>query len=261
MFKRIFTKPDIIKQFTIIVLFFISVQTNQAQQISSSDTKLIKALGNSAFLGGKNIKFGTGFDYFKAIENNNPRNAGLNTFCLFVAYNESFQFTGSKVYGDFEFQFGRKQYKAKPFTSDTVSLTNCSAFEFYYFEFPFQLSYRKQIINNVYWAFKPGIYFNYAFGASSKLKNSGLEREAETHSSSVNRDMKPFDIGGIVSWELGIRAAFIGADIHFGWKNLAPETLQNTHTIKNVGSIHIYAGYRFGTEMGKSDVNKIKNIL
>lgn len=244
----------------IIVLSGFSSLNSNAQDISSQDKQLIQALGKSAFKKGSNIKFGAGYGSFHAYENLRPQKNFFNVFGIFVAYNNSVPILDHQnTFWDMEFQFGKRQYKSSPFYSDTVSITNFSSYEHFYLEFPFQVAFRKSIANNVYYGIKPGFYFNWMPGG--ELKNNTLSREAITYMNAPHPDYKSLDFGGIFGFEFGIRAAFIGLDYRFGLKNLTPEHLKETHTIKNKGFFSINAGYRFGTEMGKSDINKINNIL
>ena len=222
-----------------------------------------KAVLQQAFEKGYNIKVGIGFQNFLVEEGSlgfadkiayNP-----NTLSYFVAFTVSDRWMQSNVYLNYEIQFGKRQLRTTPNRTDTVNLLNCSEFDYYFFSLPVQLSFRNLIGNNAYWAISPGVYFDYLVTASTQIKNGSLSRYLN-HPNSDEQELRSTDFGAILSFEFGVRAAYIGINYKIGLKNLAPENVDNL-TIRNNGMFNVYFGYRFGTVMGKADANKVKNSV
>ncbi len=243
------------KQFTtIFTLLLISIS------IFSQETEIFnqnngQAVFEEAFEKSYNIKAGIGYQslLIKEGEANfgDKTNLTPNTLSYYISFTANDRWMETNTYLNYEIQFGQRKYRATPNQTDTVSLLSCSKIDYYFFSVPFQLSFRKPIGKIGYWAINPGIYFDYL------LIQDIYNGDQRIY---VDKYLKSLDFGLNTSVELGIRAGYLGFSFKNGLKNLAKDMSQDL-TFRNNGLLSFYVGYRFGTEMGKKDAERVKKVI
>jgi len=248
---------------SIITIVFLLLFTNNifAQEIIPGVTS--KDLLNSAYKSSYNIKAGIGYQSFFVKQGSasfsEKMNYTPNALTYFVAFTASDRLYKNNIFINYELQVGKRTYKATPQLTDTVNLLNCTSYSYTFLNAPFQLSFRKAINKNTYWAINPGIYFDLA-GYLGKIKNGSLSRGINTSANTTSsQDLKSFDIGMNTSAEIGVRAAYFGISYSTGFKNLAPDN--SNMTIRNNGTLYAYVGYRFASKIGKADADKVNNLV
>ncbi len=252
------------KYIALLSAFFFFSSNAQAQE--PDPINMGKGLFEEAFKKGWNIKGAIGYQSFLIKEGSPSFSDKLdltpNTLAYYVAFTTEDQWMESNTYLTYEIQIGKRTYSATPLRTDEVNFLNCSSFAYYFLSVPFQLSFRKPLGANAYWAFSPGVYFDLIIGnQGNELENGALSTNVNTLSYTEGEiNIRPLDIGIDVNLELAVRAAYFGVSYRTGLKNLAPEDAPNM-TIQNNGMLMGYVGYRFGSAIGKADADKVKQFV
>lgn len=131
---------------------------------------------------------------------------------------------------------------------DVVNIFNFSKYSGYYFNAPFKISYFNYFSKNAYWSFGAGGYLGAPI-LYGTLENNGNRKDVSGMF---------VDYGWLLSAEFGFRAGFLSVYYSEGITNISDE--EGTK-IENLGSIAVTLGYRFGTDLGKSDASFISRIL
>jgi hypothetical protein len=214
-----------------------------------------QAIFNEAFEKSYNIKAGIGYQSLLIEKGeasfSNKTNLTPNTLSYYISFTASDRWMETNTYLNYEIQFVQRKYRATPNQADTVSLLSCSKIDYYFFSVPFQLSFRKAIGKIGYWAINPGIYFDYLL--IQDIYNGDQKKY-------VDKDLKSLDFGLNTSVEFGIRAGYLGFSFKNGLKNLAKDMLPDL-TFRNNGLLSFFVGYRFGTEIGKKDAERVKKVI
>lgn len=250
-------------KFLIVLLIFLQTTSVFAQEPDPMNTG--KALFLNAFHEGINIEAGVGVSSFLITDGKASFGEKLdlmpNTFEYYVASPAIMkgENTGQLFY--IGFRLGKRMYRNTPERTDTVSITNCDAIDFYFLGGTLQLPIIRQLGTNMYWSLNPGLYLDFIIGnMEPEIKNGNLETDMViVDYGDEPQNIQPLDWGLAVNLEFGFRAAYTGLSFRTGFRNLAPDNDQMT--IRNNGMINFYVGYRFESEIGKADKEKVEDLI
>jgi hypothetical protein len=256
-------KNSISKLFLLTLCLILQSHFIFSQDLDPTNTA--KGLFNYAANEGKNIRLGVGYESLLITGHNAVASDYAifkpNTFLYFVAFTSSDRWLETNVFVNYELQIGKKTYTAVPTNTTEVSFLNCESYSVYFLDLPIQISIRHSLTPNIYWAFNPGMYFDFSIGSNTpELKNGALTKSIVIIKRDNNQDIKPLDIGLSAGIEFGIRAAYIALDFRTGLRNLAPD-ISTDLTIHNNATLYLSAGYRFGTPTGKSDADQVRKVI
>jgi hypothetical protein len=248
---------------SLAVLFFLQTSLAFAQEPDPVDTG--KALFQSAYKRGVNIEAGVGASSFLITKTKASFGQKLNlipnTYEYYVASSAitTGENTGKLFYAGFK--LGKRMYRDTPERTDTVSITNCEAIDFYFMGASLQFPFMRPIGNHIYWSLNPGFYADFIIGnMEPEIKNGNLETDMVIVTyADEPQTLKPLDLGIILSLEFGFRAAYTGLSFRTGLRNLAPD--HTDMTIRNNGLLNFYVGYRFESKIAKEDQKKIDNLI
>ncbi len=240
----------------LILVFSVSAMT-QVNGLDPAETG--EGLMRYALKDGKNIKFGSGFGGYIFDENGadflQKYLYSPNTFSYYVAFNRSKQVSGN-IYFNWEFQIGQRHFFTDPHgATDTINLFNATRHEWVFLGLPVAVAYRQPIGKNMYYGFEAGAYMT--LQAYNEISNSYGKRSAE--STWVDGEMRTSDLGARLGVEFGFRSAFIGMVYEFTLRDMAlPET---PASIRNTGTIGLFAGFRFASAQGQKDAEQIRKVV
>lgn len=105
------------------------------------------------------------------------------------------------------------------------------------------------------------MYFDYTIGllGGGEIKNGSQKADLLILPNFEDQNLRPLDYGLDIAAEIGVRAGYIGLSYRNGWKNLALK--ESGQTIKTTGAAAIFLGYRFSTDVGKKDANRVKKMV
>lgn len=244
----------------LILLFNLSIY---AQEIDPVETG--KALFKDAYKRAYNIEAGgeiqsllvldrrTGFsDYLKVIP---------NVYSYYISFPTVSKFEHSDTYMAMDWKIGKRVYMSNPTIADSVSIFNCEKMAYYFLGTSIQFEQKKPLGKHAYWAWKPGMYFDFIIGdLKPEITNGSQTADIVIVSYAPEpQTLRPLDIGLAVNVEFGIHAAYIGFSFREGLRNLAPKN--SGYTIRNNGLFNIHAGYRFASQIAKDDEKKVKNLI
>lgn len=184
-----------------------------------------------------------------------------NVFSYYISFPTVSKLEHSDTYLAMDWKIGKRMYKSDPVIADSTSIYNCEKMEYYFLGTAIQFEFKKPIGQHAYWAWKPGMYFDFIIGnLKPEITNGNQTADMVIVShTSEPQTLRPLDLGLAVNLEFGIHAAYIGFSFREGLRNLAPKN--SGHTIRNNGLFNIHAGYRFASQIAKEDQKKINNLI
>lgn len=250
------------KSLIVLLVFFQStaVFAQEPDPVESG-----KAIFQYAYKTGVNIEAGVGASSFLITETKASFGQKLNllpnTYEYYIASSgiTTGEKTGKLFYAGFK--LGKRMYRNTPERTDTVSITNCDAIDFYFMGASLQFPIMRPLGNHIYWSLNPGLYADFIIGnMEPEIKNGDMETDMVIVTyGDEPQTIKPLDLGIILSLEFGFRAAYTGLSFRTGLRNLAPD--HTNMTIRNNGLLNFYVGYRFESKIAKEDQKKIDNLI
>lgn len=251
------------KTFLIVTISILSLSLSFAQDLDPMDTG--KALFQDAFKRAYNIEAGVELQSFLVLNRKAQFSDYLkmypNTFSYYVSFPTVSKFEHSDTYMAMDWKIGKRMYQAEPTRTDIADVYNCEKMEYYFLGTSIQFEIRKPIGEHAYWAWKPGMYFDFLMGdLKNEITNGNLSSKMIIVSHLDDpQTLRPLDFGAAINVEFGIHAAYLGLSVREGLRNLAPKGSGNT--IRNNGLVNLHVGYRFASQIAKEDQQKINNIL
>jgi hypothetical protein len=256
-------RMKLLSKFLVVLLVFFQTSTVFAQEPDPVNTG--KALFQNAYKKGINIEAGVGVSNFLITETKATFGQKLNLFPNSYEYYVASsaittgESTGKLFYAGF--RLGKRMYRDTPERADTVSITNCESIDFYFAGASLRFPIMRPIGTHMYWSLNPGFYADFIIGnMEPEIKNGNLETDMViVKHTEAPQTLKPLDLGAMLSFEFGFRAAYTGLSFRTGLRNLAPDNTDMT--IRNNGLFNFYVGYRFESDIAKQDQKKIDNLI
>lgn len=242
-----------------IVLLFATIMKSNAQTDDPINANLAKAGWEDAFNKGKDFCTGVNiYNFYIAQKKGDGSFADYmpNAYSIYGGYSH-IQYHSEHVYFAFEFLIGKRWFKSSKDNMDTVNLFTASEYSDIYISVPLRYGWMKPIGKNSFIGYESGVYLLWG-GLNNKIKNSADERGVNFAPAHDNQEMRMFDWGWSNKVTYGFRAFYAQAGFDVGLRNLASDNTD--YFIKNAYNINLTIGYRFGSDIHKSDMNKVNNL-
>lgn len=242
----------------LVILLFSTILKSNAQTDDPINTNLAKAAWEDAFNNGKDFCSGVNiYNFYIAQKKGDGSFADYmpNAYSVYAGYS-NIHYHSERVYFAFEFLLGKRWFNSGNDSQDTVNLFTASEYSDIYISVPLRYGWMKPIGKNSFLGFETGVYLLWG-GLDNKIKNSAAKRGINVAPGDEEREMNMFDWGWSNKVTYGFRAFYAQAGFDVGLRNLAPN---DDYFIKNMYNINLTIGYRFGSDIHKSDMNKINNL-
>ncbi len=240
------------------LLCFILIGNTIAQNLDGEQSKMQNSTARN--FGKFNVLGGIGTSSIEFIDRQgNELSSAFNAYNIFIGGSTYSQFSKKETSAwamNTEYIFGRQVIEGQPspaLPADSLSIFNFTKYEGYFFRVPVKITYNQFLGEKTYWGFSFGGHL------TTPMLYGNIENDHDSDELMSVYGMYLLDYGWNIGLEFGYRAGYIAFDFFDGINNMSEE--DDGGKINDLGTFTLTVGYRFETDQGKEDAQKVKDLL